>query len=259
MAGDWTPLRDNIHDDPDVYAIAAALNVRDSDLVVGKLTRFWAWASQHTEDGRLAGVTREMIDRIAKQRRFAEVLIGARWLNDDDGVLVIPRFDRWMSRSAKARLSETKARQLRRVKGAKRPDSEPDLSGQCPDNRANLSGPNPDYTTGQDRTVQTTQPFSSREPVRGTAPAASASADSAWTGDQRAVLDYLALAEVGRLKATELTMAGLTLADARRVNDARKQAGKPADGKFIAQLKAAAVAGTIRAGRRAAMTGGSNG
>lgn len=94
------------------------------------------------------------------------------------------------------------------------------------------------------------------EPV---APASAASADSAWTGDQRAVLDYLALAEVGRLKATELTMAGLTLADARRVNDARKQAGKPADGKFIAQLKAAAVAGTIRAGRRAAMTGGSNG
>jgi len=154
MAGDWTPLRDNIHDDPDVYAIAAALNVKDSDLVVGKLTRFWAWASQHTEDGRLVGVTREMVDRIAKQRRFAEVLIGVRWLEEHGQVLVIPRFDRWMSRSAKARLSETKARQLRRAKGGKRPDLEADSSGQCPDNEARLSGPNPDYRTGQDRTEE---------------------------------------------------------------------------------------------------------
>lgn len=140
MAGDWTPLRDNIHDDPDVYAIAAALNVKDSDLVVGKLTRFWAWASQHTEDGRLVGVTRETVDRIAKQRRFAEVLIGVGWLLEDGHVLVIPRFDRWMSRSAKARLGETKGRQIRRAKSAKRPERD-----------TWLSGPNPDHSTGQNR------------------------------------------------------------------------------------------------------------
>lgn len=92
------------------------------------------------------------------------------------------------------------------------------------------------------------------KPIQG--PSSASAVDSGLTGEQRAVFEYLTLAEVGRFKATELAMNGLTMADARRVNDARKVAGKPADGKFVAQLKAAAAAAAEREKRRRAMSPG---
>ena len=250
MAGDWTPLRDNIHDDPDVLSIANTLGVRDADLVVGKLTRFWAWASQHSRDGTL-GVSGDVVDRIAKCKGLAAACLLVGWLVNEDGGLKIPKFDRWMSRSAKARLGEAKRKQINRGQADKCPDKCPDNGGQMSGHSSgHLSGQKRDHRTGQDRTEQTTTPSSSREIVRGALESAAAG-DCGLTGEQKAVFEYLTLAEVGRLKATQLAMGGLSLTDARRVNDARKQAGKQADGRFISQLKAAAEAEKIRAERRA--------
>lgn len=240
MAGDWTPLRDNIHDDPDVFAIAAALKVRDTDLVVGKLTRFWAWCSQHSADGTLPGVTMAAIDRIARRPGLAAAMLSIGWLTGKEGSLSVPHYDRWMSQNAKARLGEAKRKQIQRSG----PDKSGEMSGQ-------LSGQKRDHRTGQDRTEETPTHSSSRNVVAGNPSSASVGAD--LTGDQKAVLDYLTLAEVGRMKATQLALAGLTLADARRINDARKQAGKPPDGRFVAQLAAAAAAEKVRMERRKAL------
>lgn len=244
MAGDWTPLRDNIHDDPDVFAIAAALKVRDTDLVVGKITRFWAWCSQHSADGVLHGVTLAAIDRIARKPGLAAAMLSIGWLEDRDGNLIVPRYDRWMSQSAKARLGETKRKQIQR--------SGPDNGGRM---YGRLSGQKRDYRTGQDSTEETPTPSAPRNVVESRTAPSSASVGSDLTGDQKAVLDYLTLAEVGRMKATQLALAGLTLADARRINDARKQAGKPPDGRFVSQLAAAAAAEKVRAERRKALNG----
>lgn len=144
MAGDWTPLRDNIHDDPDVYALAAALKVKDSDLIVGKLTRFWAWASQHTQDGRLPGATFDLIDRVSHLKGFGRAMVSVGWLVEVTGGMEVPRFNRWMSRGAKARLGETKRKQMQR-------GSVPESSGQNPELVPKMSGQKRDYRTGQDR------------------------------------------------------------------------------------------------------------
>ena len=140
MAGDWTPLRDNIHDDPAIYAMAEMLHVRDPDLIVGKVTRLWAWASQHSSDGILEGVNRSRIDGITKKKGMADALLAAGWLEENaDGVLLIPRFDRWMSQGAKARMGEATRKRIQR--------SVPKESGE-------VSGQKRDHRTEQDRTEQ---------------------------------------------------------------------------------------------------------
>lgn len=163
MAGDWNPLRDNIHDDPDVYAMAAALKVKDSDLIVGKLTRFWAWASQHSADGNLTGATLELIDRVSHQRGFGAAMLAVGWLVNDGHKFIVPKFDRWMSRGAKARLGEAKRKQMSRGAGGSCPDKPPELSGQM---SGQMSGQKRDHRTVQDRTEEkTSTPLAVSAPI----------------------------------------------------------------------------------------------
>ena len=174
MAGDWTPLRDNIHDDPAVYTMAAALNVRDTDLIVGKVTRFWAWASQHSADGRLAGMTPAAIDGIAHQKGLAAALLACGWLVKDGDTLVIPRFDRWMSRSAKARLGETTRKQIQRA-GRVRTDTTEEAGQKS----GSVSGQKRDHSTVQNRREETQDPTPAVSPEPPSAPTAAPSASAA--------------------------------------------------------------------------------
>lgn len=142
MAGgeDYIPIRTALVDDPDVLWIAQKVRAKDPDLVVGKLVRFWSWAARVTADGRLGPYTAAHIDsRVVNCKGFCEALRTFRegksekgWLDIDPKTqeLVIPKWEEWMSESAKARAGESVRKRLQRQDV--RPDNRPDIG---PDKR----------------------------------------------------------------------------------------------------------------------------
>jgi hypothetical protein len=128
MAGDWIALRLDIHEDPAVIGIAAATGL-DEDAVVGKLARVWVWANRQTLDGKIPHATLAWIDRFVACQGFAQAMLNVGWLAADGDAILIPNFDRWMSKSAKARLLDTRKKQSLR------------MSRSCPDARGTKSGP----------------------------------------------------------------------------------------------------------------------
>jgi hypothetical protein len=99
----WIKVDHDLHDKPEVAAIAAALGL-DIDTVVGKLLRVWQWFDRHTHDG-CANVALEFHDRIAQHSGFASAMQKVGWLiARKGGVITVPKFDRHNSKSAKRRV-----------------------------------------------------------------------------------------------------------------------------------------------------------
>jgi len=88
-------------------AIIAARTKWSRYEVVGRLLEFWVWVAAESADGRIDGLS---VDDLASihcfDRRFLDALLGVGWLIQDETGLVIPNFERWLSRSAKRRLQE---------------------------------------------------------------------------------------------------------------------------------------------------------
>ena len=102
MAGDWMKIELELPDKPEVHSIAGILNL-DPDCVVGKLIRVWQWFDKHTTDGNAYGVTYSLLDRITNVTGFSEAMSFVGWLEQKDKYLVMPKFDRHTSESAKTR------------------------------------------------------------------------------------------------------------------------------------------------------------
>lgn len=102
MAGDWMKIELELPDKPEIHAISGILNL-DPDCVVGKLIRIWQWFDKHTTDGNAHGVTFSLPDRISGVTGFGEAMMFVGWLEQKDKTLVMPKFDRHTSASAKTR------------------------------------------------------------------------------------------------------------------------------------------------------------
>lgn len=104
MANDWTPMRNDLADDPAVVSMAMALNM-DPDLVVGKLLRVWGWAGAHTTTGKCVGVSKAHVDRAARCEKFSDAMDLAGWLKvDAEGNVTFPRWGKWNGKATKKRL-----------------------------------------------------------------------------------------------------------------------------------------------------------
>lgn len=106
MAGNWIKVEHATPDKPEVDGMAVHLKL-DHDAVVGKLLRFWIWADQQTIDGKSFAVTHSFIDRLTNCSGFALALVQVGWLNDRNGRLSLPNFDRHNGQTAKARALTT--------------------------------------------------------------------------------------------------------------------------------------------------------
>lgn len=102
MAGDWMKIELELPDKPEVHSIANTLEM-DSDCVVGKLVRVWQWFDKHTTNGNALGVTYSLLDRITGVTGFGEAMIKVGWIEQNDNILTMPKFDRHTSASAKTR------------------------------------------------------------------------------------------------------------------------------------------------------------
>lgn len=107
MAGDWIPIRVDLADDPAVILISGTCKI-DQDAVVGKLVRLWSWANTHTIDGYAVGIVAKWIDTFVRCRGFGGAMAATGWIEFDQRGCRFPRFDRWNSDSAKARLQKNR-------------------------------------------------------------------------------------------------------------------------------------------------------
>lgn len=148
MAGDWIPMRLDLYEDPAVTYMADKLQCRE-ETIVGYLHRVWSWASRQCHDGSVTNVTLMSLGRVTNVAGFPELMRDAGWLvetQDDQGrpCVVFPKWENWMSESAKKRLQDAK-RQAKRRSGAVS-KSHADVT------KMSRSGCDKSVTTGQDRT-----------------------------------------------------------------------------------------------------------
>jgi len=102
MAGDWLKFEKATPDKPEVFAIAACLEM-DPDAVVGKLIRVWSWFDTHTIDGNGRSVTAALLDRIAGVSGFVSAMAAVGWVVIDNQGVRLPNFDRHTGETAKGR------------------------------------------------------------------------------------------------------------------------------------------------------------
>lgn len=107
MAGDWIPIRIDIHEDPAVMAMASDLDVRE-ETVVGHLVRIWGWVSRQCNGDTVTGVTLDALGRVTDSRGYPQLMEKYGWLTagvTDTGkpFIRIEKFDRWLSKTAKVR------------------------------------------------------------------------------------------------------------------------------------------------------------
>src|SRR4051812_49257584 len=104
----------DLPDKPEVHYIASTLNI-DPDAALGKLLRVWSWFDKHTSDGHAYGVTYSLLDRVAGVTGFGEAMMFAGWLEQSGKTLIMPKFDRHTSESAKKRALGQKRKSRQRL------------------------------------------------------------------------------------------------------------------------------------------------
>ena len=102
MAGDWIKVEIGTPDKPEVWDIAARLNI-DPDAVFGKLFRVWSWFDQHSENGNATRVTKMLLDRAVGVTGFCDAMCSAGWMLDDGRIVSLPNFGRHNGETAKSR------------------------------------------------------------------------------------------------------------------------------------------------------------
>ena len=114
MAGDWIKVENVTPDKPEIFLLAAMLDI-DPDAALGKLIRLWVWADQQTYDGNAASVTLALLDRVSGVSGFAHALKKVGWLTELDTHFSFPNFTRHNGQSAKCRaLSKLRTEKYRR-------------------------------------------------------------------------------------------------------------------------------------------------
>jgi hypothetical protein len=115
MAGDWLKFEKATPEKPEVFAIAAKLDM-DPDAVVGKLIRVWSWFDTHTLSGNGVGVTRPLLDRIAGVTGFVAAMESVDWIVVTAVGVSLPNFDRHTGETAKSRALGAKRASEHRAK-----------------------------------------------------------------------------------------------------------------------------------------------
>lgn len=143
MAGDWIKMQCSLHDNPKVIRVARDVGL-DRYAVLGRLQRLWSWASTHTLDGNLPGMSLRDIDSMLECEGFARALVTVSWVEEvpSPGGLRLPRWDEHNTSSAKMRAMEQRKKQRQRDENPvnqpvprPRPADVPMASGQDRDQR----------------------------------------------------------------------------------------------------------------------------
>ena len=102
-------MRLDLPEDPAVLEMADILG-QPEEYVVGCLHKIWSWASRQCHDGTVTGVTVVSLSRAVKLPDVVTAMVQVGWLIDgrtegDRPFIAFPKWENWLSKSAKARLN----------------------------------------------------------------------------------------------------------------------------------------------------------
>lgn len=149
MAGDWIPYCKDLPRKPEVLAIAAITNLTIPE-VLHALLELWSWADEQSQDGHIRDVPVTLLRHICASldAAFLQALSRVGWVRVEADHMTFTNFDRWMGRSAKARLSHARRqREHRHNQHAAPCGDDDDGTGVTPDRHKNV-------TTEQNRTEE---------------------------------------------------------------------------------------------------------
>lgn len=107
MAANWIPLFVETLRKPEIVTLASRLSVTRFD-ALGRACAIWCYASEHSVDGILHGVSLESLGEVtAVGRDFCQVLVDVGWLSVVDDGLQLPNAE-WVMVGGKARLQAAK-------------------------------------------------------------------------------------------------------------------------------------------------------
>lgn len=107
MAGDWIKMRIDLQTHPKVFRMVSALQA-DRLRIIGGLHVAWSIFDTHSSDGVLVGYTVDAMDAVVGWPGFTQAMIDVEWAAvEDDGSLVMPRFDEHNGASAKRRANDS--------------------------------------------------------------------------------------------------------------------------------------------------------
>lgn len=146
MAGDWIAVRKDLATTREVLFIAQHTG-QDIGTVIYAILRLWWWFDSEATDGFVSGLCPAFVHNfLGQDATFWRTVVDSGWLIEKDGGLAIPNPDNWHSKTAKARLLDSRRKRGSRQKqSASSPENVPVETGQEPDKSV---------TTGQDRTVK---------------------------------------------------------------------------------------------------------
>lgn len=126
MSIDWIHVQIGLVRKPEVVAIAMATG-RSVHEVAGLLVDFWGWLSLHSCNGsvtlpRCSDVT--LCSVVGGDVQFWAEVRNAGWLENNAGIITIPKWDRWNGSSAKTRLLNRERQERFRQKERKNPVTE---------------------------------------------------------------------------------------------------------------------------------------
>jgi len=115
MGTGWIAVDKTLPFKPEIAVLARVLKITRAEVVVACF-RLWAWADDMSVNGELGELDFEAVDEAVAVKGFGEAMIDVGWLEVRvDGCFVIPNWDAWNSKSAKARiLSARRNSRLRR-------------------------------------------------------------------------------------------------------------------------------------------------
>ncbi|WP_434681323.1 hypothetical protein J3P77_09515 [Pseudomonas sp. R1-18] len=116
MAGDWIKFELTTMDKPEVCQLADLAAI-DPDAVVGKLMRVWGWFDQQTESGNAPSVSKKLLDRSVGVTGFCDLMKSVGWMEEEDGFISLPHFDRHNGKTAKNRALTAKRVASHKTKG----------------------------------------------------------------------------------------------------------------------------------------------
>lgn len=176
MAVDWIAVRKDLEDDPMVVWLISAVSQQVgtfvapkcdtsralsqrfvvTSCVVNALRRLWSIADGQTVDGVLPGYSPAAMDCKIEIPGLCELMAAppgtlSPWMEIGPNSLSIPGFEKFMSESAKKRMTNTKRQDKRRVAPPRDKSTPPSATPVAPPR--DKTAP-PSATTGQDRTGQ---------------------------------------------------------------------------------------------------------
>ncbi|MCF5715521.1 Pyocin large subunit-like protein [Pseudomonas tremae] len=117
MAGDWIKMRIDLQTHPKVFRMVSALKA-DRLRIIGGLHVAWSIFDTHSDDGVLHGYSADAMDAVVGWPGFTQAMIDVEWASvNEDGSLVMPRFDEHNGASAKRRANDNERKRNDRKTG----------------------------------------------------------------------------------------------------------------------------------------------